>query len=89
MFVALAVTCIGQFGAWPTLNGFATELFPTSLPTGCEADNLSSDCEDRQHSCGATRWGGADVRALREDTSPSRAAVHRDDSTRRDRPGRP
>jgi MFS family permease len=30
LFVALAVTFIGQFGAWPTLSGFSTELFPTS-----------------------------------------------------------
>jgi MFS family permease len=25
----LAITYIGQFGAWPTLSGFATEMFPT------------------------------------------------------------
>jgi MFS family permease len=30
LFLALAVTFVGQFGAWPTLNGFTTELFPTS-----------------------------------------------------------
>jgi putative MFS transporter len=30
LFAALAVTYIGQFGAWPTLSGFTTELFPTS-----------------------------------------------------------
>ena len=30
LFAALAVTLIGQFGAWPTLSGFTTELFPTS-----------------------------------------------------------
>jgi len=30
LFVALAITYIGQFGAWPTLSGFTTELFPTS-----------------------------------------------------------
>lgn len=30
LFVALAVTFIGQFGAWPTLSGYTTELFPTS-----------------------------------------------------------
>jgi len=30
LFLALTVTFVGQFGAWPTLNGFATELFPTS-----------------------------------------------------------
>jgi MFS family permease len=29
-FLALAVTYVGQFGAWPTLSGFSTELFPTS-----------------------------------------------------------
>jgi MFS family permease len=29
-FLALAVTYIGHFGAWPTLSGFSTELFPTS-----------------------------------------------------------
>jgi len=27
---ALALTYVGQFGAWPTLRGFTTELFPTS-----------------------------------------------------------
>lgn len=26
---ALAVTYLGQFGTWPTLSGFATEMFPT------------------------------------------------------------
>jgi putative MFS transporter len=31
LFVALAVTYVGQFGAWPTLSGYTTELFPTSL----------------------------------------------------------
>jgi MFS family permease len=30
LFLALAITYIGQFGAWPTLTGFSTELFPTS-----------------------------------------------------------
>jgi MFS family permease len=30
LFLALAVTYIGQFGAWPTLSGFSTELFPTA-----------------------------------------------------------
>lgn len=30
LFAALAVTFTGQFGAWPTLSGFTTELFPTS-----------------------------------------------------------
>jgi len=30
LFAALAVTYAGQFGAWPTLSGFTTELFPTS-----------------------------------------------------------
>jgi MFS family permease len=30
LFLALAVTYIGQFGAWPTLTGFSTELFPTA-----------------------------------------------------------
>jgi MFS family permease len=30
LFAALAVAYIGQFGAWPTLSGFTTELFPTS-----------------------------------------------------------
>lgn len=30
LFLALAVTYIGEFGAWPTLNGYTTELFPTS-----------------------------------------------------------
>jgi hypothetical protein len=30
LFVILAVTFTGQFGAWPTLSGFTTELFPTS-----------------------------------------------------------
>lgn len=30
LFLALALTYIGQFGAWPTLRGFTTELFPTS-----------------------------------------------------------
>jgi MFS family permease len=30
LFAALAVTYVGQFGAWPTLNGFSVELFPTS-----------------------------------------------------------
>jgi len=30
LFLTLTVTFVGQFGAWPTLNGFATELFPTS-----------------------------------------------------------
>jgi SHS family lactate transporter-like MFS transporter len=30
LFLALAVTFVGQFGAWPTLSGFTTELFPTS-----------------------------------------------------------
>jgi MFS family permease len=29
LFLALAVTYTGQFGAWPTLTGFSTELFPT------------------------------------------------------------
>jgi MFS transporter, MHS family, proline/betaine transporter len=29
-FLALVVTYVGQFGAWPTLSGFSTELFPTS-----------------------------------------------------------
>jgi putative MFS transporter len=29
LFAALAITYIGQFGAWPTLSGFATEMFPT------------------------------------------------------------
>jgi putative MFS transporter len=27
----LAITLAGQFGAWPTLSGYASELFPTSL----------------------------------------------------------
>jgi putative MFS transporter len=31
LFAALAVTYVGQFGAWPTLGAFTTELFPTSL----------------------------------------------------------
>jgi MFS family permease len=30
LFLALAVTYIGQFGAWPTLSGYSTELFPTA-----------------------------------------------------------
>ena len=30
LFLALAITYAGQFGAWPTLTGFSTELFPTS-----------------------------------------------------------
>jgi putative MFS transporter len=30
LFVALAVTYAGSFGAWPTLSGYTTELFPTS-----------------------------------------------------------
>jgi MFS family permease len=30
LFAALAVTYAGQFGAWPTLSGLTTELFPTS-----------------------------------------------------------
>lgn len=30
LFLALAITYVGQFGAWPTLTGFSTELFPTS-----------------------------------------------------------
>ncbi|HET9732630.1 MAG TPA: MFS transporter [Acidimicrobiales bacterium] len=30
LFAALAVTYVGQFGAWPTLSGLSTELFPTS-----------------------------------------------------------
>lgn len=30
LFAALAVTYAGQFGAWPTLSGLATELFPTA-----------------------------------------------------------
>lgn len=30
LFAALAITYIGQFGAWPTLSGYTTELFPTS-----------------------------------------------------------
>jgi len=30
LFVSLAVTYVGQFGAWPTLSGYTTELFPTS-----------------------------------------------------------
>ncbi len=29
-FLALVVTYVGHFGAWPTLSGFSTELFPTS-----------------------------------------------------------
>ena len=30
LFGALALTYVGQFGAWPTLRGFTAELFPTS-----------------------------------------------------------
>lgn len=30
LFASLAITDIGQFGAWPTLSGLSTELFPTS-----------------------------------------------------------
>lgn len=30
LFASLAVTYVGQFGAWPTLSGLSTELFPTS-----------------------------------------------------------
>lgn len=29
LFAALAVTFAGQFGAWPTLSGLTTEIFPT------------------------------------------------------------
>jgi MFS family permease len=29
LFTALAIAYVGQFGAWPTLSGFSTELFPT------------------------------------------------------------
>jgi SHS family lactate transporter-like MFS transporter len=31
LFGALALTYIGQFGAWPTGTGFGAELFPTAL----------------------------------------------------------
>jgi len=31
LFGALALTYIGQFGAWPTGSGFGAELFPTAL----------------------------------------------------------
>jgi putative MFS transporter len=31
LFAALFVALVGQFGAWPTLNAFASELFPTGL----------------------------------------------------------
>jgi predicted MFS family arabinose efflux permease len=31
LFGALALTYIGQFGAWPTGTGFGVELFPTAL----------------------------------------------------------
>ena len=31
LFAALALTYVGGFGAWPSLGGYATELFPTGL----------------------------------------------------------
>src|SRR3990172_12645192 len=31
LFLTLAVTFVGQFGAWPTLGAFGSELFPTGL----------------------------------------------------------
>jgi pilus assembly protein TadC len=31
MFVCLSLMLIGQFGAWPTLDAFYAELFPTGL----------------------------------------------------------
>lgn len=31
MFAMLFISLVGQFGAWPTLNAFSTELFPTAL----------------------------------------------------------
>lgn len=31
LFVTLAITFVGDFGSWPTLGAFSTELFPTRL----------------------------------------------------------
>lgn len=31
LFAMLFISLVGQFGAWPTLNAFSTELFPTAL----------------------------------------------------------
>lgn len=31
LFGMLFISLVGQFGAWPTLNAFSTELFPTAL----------------------------------------------------------
>lgn len=31
LFAMLFISLVGQFGAWPTLNAFGTELFPTAL----------------------------------------------------------
>lgn len=31
LFLMIFISLIGQFGAWPTLNAFGTELFPTAL----------------------------------------------------------
>lgn len=31
LFLMIFISLVGQFGAWPTLNAFSTELFPTAL----------------------------------------------------------
>jgi MFS family permease len=43
LFGALALTYIGQFGAWPTGSGFGAELFPTALRAlGSSAGTVSA-----------------------------------------------
>jgi MFS family permease len=43
LFGALALTYVGQFGAWPTGSGFGAELFPTALRAlGSSAGTISA-----------------------------------------------
>ena len=48
LFFALAFLYVGQFGAWPTLGAFGTELFPTRLRalggSAAAAGKLTGNC---------------------------------------------